>query len=84
MCKRCGILGQTLTKNRGSVYILCAGSGDIPGGIWKNARFSTRSSHRRTQVFSTNNCPIMHLLRPSLSTLSTRPITRAINEMKVM
>lgn len=84
MCKRCGCPGQNLLKSRGSVYNLCAGPAAIRSNVWISARFSTRSTHRRTQVFSTNNCSVPYLLEPGLSPLSTRPITRAINEMKVI
>jgi len=84
MCKTCAFDGYTVLKNDISVHNFCAAFRTSRSALWKSTHSSPMVPHAHTQAFSTVKSVFLPLLVPVFSTLSTRPITRTINEMKVM
>lgn len=84
MCKTCAFDGYTVLKNDTAVHNFCAGFRIPRIVLWKSAHSSPAVPHIHAQAFPTIKPAFLSLLMSAFSTLSTRPITRTINEMKVM
>jgi hypothetical protein len=84
MCRTCAFGEYTVLKNGISVHIFCADFRAPHTALWKSTCSSSTIPHIPTQTFATIKSLFLPPLMSAFSTLSTRPITRTINEMKVM
>ena len=77
MCNSCAQPVQTVLKNRGHEYILCAKIPTSHSTHGYKPRLSTFYTHPNTHRFSTNNRALLYSVASTFSTLYTAPITRA-------